>query len=190
MVTHYDHASGDYVFRDRRADLRMMRPVFNAVLVSAPAFVNGDIDLVNASLDEGLAPILDFDYKVDFGGGRNIAPRIDALIRQVQAHPGKIAGIWVADQLNKPGLTPDQMLGYLAATGGEFHKRVPDIPIFVDVDSWEITCDRPQQARCSALIDTKWRNQVNSLLLRIYRSGYLDGMFIANNLKHNTSVRL
>jgi hypothetical protein len=116
-VTHYDDASGRYVFRDRRADLRLMRPVFNAVLVSAPAFVNGDIDLVSAPLDEGLVPILDFDYKVDFGSGSNIAAHIHALIRQVQA------------QLNKPGLTPDQMLGYRAATGGEFHKRLPGISV-------------------------------------------------------------
>jgi hypothetical protein len=183
-VTYVDKAEGKYVFRSRAEDLATVAQVFNTVVVSASPWRYGDTSLVDAARGAGLAPILELDYKDEYVAGENFKGYIDQVIKTTLAHPGRIAGIHVADQINKGTLTPDQMIGYLKATAGRFHAELPGVPVFVDAASWELTCDQPEQAGCASLAKSSWHLQNNAVLKRIHDSGLVDGFFLSNNLKN------
>jgi hypothetical protein len=185
MMVFCESCRGRYLFRERGADLRKMRAAFNAILID-----DGDNALVEAVQAAGMAAILAFDDKERWVAEKSVAGRVNRIVAQVRAHPGTIAAIYVADRLNER-LTPEQQLGYLAATAGQFHRRIPGVPILADVEDWELTCGSAEQANCSSLAKAKdgaFRYETNAVLERLYRSGYLDGMLINDNLLGRNSA--
>src|SRR5207253_7574721 len=85
----------DQFFNSPAADFSVIRQSFNTVVVEA-----GHQDVVDVARAAGLKVVLQFDYKWDFANSIDIGPRVAAVVAQVQAHPGTVAGIIVADQLN------------------------------------------------------------------------------------------
>ena len=177
--THFNSGSGKYVFRDRGWDLAQIRKSFNAVIVDY-----GKPDLVAAARAAGLAVLVEFDEKERFARGASVAPTVLAIIRQVREHKGTIAGIRVADRLNEK-LSPDRALAYLEQTGGVFHREIPGVPVFVDVEDWELTCGLEGQTSCSAHTFDQYRYCTNDVLRKLYRSGNVDGFELAVNLKND-----
>ena len=134
-----------------------------------------------------MSAILELDYKDEFVDGEKISTKVNQVIATTRDHPGLIAGIHVADQLNKGTLTPDEQVAYLDATGGRFHKALPGVPVFVDAASWELTCDEQGQASCAGQRDSEWKYQTNAVLRRLFRTGDVDGFFLSDNLLHNNA---
>src|SRR6266511_2612942 len=100
----------------------------------------------------------------------------DRLVREARG-----PGIRVADRVNQ-GLTPEQTLDYLRATGGVLHREVPGVPVVVDLSDPQLTCGLPGQDRCDKPRLPDYRYQVDAELLRIYHSGDVDGFMLANGL--------
>jgi hypothetical protein len=175
--------TGALVFVDRPTDMARMRQAFNTVLVRTY-----DPDAVAQARAAGLTAILEFDDKDAWKAGQDISGRVNWIVSFIKANPGAVAGIWVADQLNKGTLTPDQQIGYLAATGGVFHQQLPGVPVFVDVSDWQLTCDQPGQASCAALAATTYQYQTDANLSRLHDSGSVDGFFLADNLENNDAA--
>lgn len=167
-----------HLLRDRGWDFAQMRKVFNAV-----SLLPGDPGAVQAAHYAGLAVIMEFDYKSYFFNGQDITAKVDAVVRQVRAAPGTIAAIDVADRLNEK-YSPAQGLQYLAATAGVFHRELPGVPVIVNVSDWQLTCGRPEQSSCASH-DSRFQYEVDSTLDTFYRSGYVDGFTIADNIKNN-----
>lgn len=175
IAVHFDR--GKYpLLGSRVADLAKVGQAFNAVLISS-----GDAQLVREARDHGLKVYLGFDEHKEFAAGKDIAADVRDLVRFAQAHRHEVAGIRVADRVNQ-GLTPKQTLDYLRATGGVLHREVPGIPVLVDLSNPQLTCDLPGQDRCDKPRLPDYRYQVDSELLRIYRSGLVDGFMLANGL--------
>ena len=182
-ATYFDTGVAPYVFVNRDTDLARMAETFNTVVVSATPWRYNDTSLVDAVRRAGMAAVIEFDYKSDFANGVDISTKISQIIATTKAHPGLIAGISVADQLNKGTLTVPQQLAYLAATGGRFHAEIPGVPVFTDAASWELTCNQPGQSSCAALSGTSWGLQTNAVLETLKNSGDIDGFFLSDNLK-------
>ena len=175
LAVHFDR--GKYpLLGSRVADLEKVGQAFNAVLVSS-----GDDQLVQEARDHGLKVYLGFDEHKEFAAGKNIAADVQRLVRFAKDHRREIAGIRVADRVNQ-GMTPQQTLDYLRATGGVLHNEVPGVPVIVDLSDPQLTCDLPGQDRCDKPRLPDYRYQVDSELLRIYHSGYVDGFMLANGL--------
>ena len=187
-ATYFDKGRGEYVFRDRATDLKRMHRVFNTVVVSASPWRYGSTALVRAVRRAGMSAVLELDYKDEFIDGENISTKVNQVIATTKDHPGLIAGIHVADQLNKGTLTPDEQVAYLDATAGRFHKALPGVPVFVDAASWELTCDEQGQASCAGQRDSEWKYQTNAVLRRLARTGDIDGFFLSDNLLHNNAA--
>ena len=187
QATYFDKGDGEYVFRSRREDLAKMRKAFNVAVVSASPWRWGDTSQVRAVRNAGMKAIVELDYKDEFVSGQRayVRDKVNEVIAATKAHPGMISGIHVADQLNKGSLTPAQQVDYLAATAGRFHKALPGVPVFVDAASWELTCDEPGQASCAGQADSRWSYQTNRVLKRLVATGYLDGLFLSDNLLKN-----
>jgi hypothetical protein len=178
IAVHFDR--GKYpLLGSRVADLAKVGQAFNAVLISS-----GDDRLVQEARDHGLKVYLGFDEHQEFAAGKDIAADVRDLVRFAKAHRHEVAGIRVADRVNQ-GLTPKQTLDYLRATGGVLHRELPGIPVLVDLSDPELTCDLPGQDRCDKPRLPDYRYQVNSELLRIYRSGLVDGFMLANGLSRS-----
>lgn len=169
-------ANPAHLFRSQEWDFARMRQAFNSVSV-----LPGDQATVEAARRAGLAVILEFDYKSDFFSGRDITPKIERIVTQIRSNPATVAAIHVADRLNEK-YSPAQGLRYLAATGGVFHRKVPGVPVLVNVADWELTCGLPEQASCSSH-GSRYQYEIHSTLDQFYRSGYVDGFTVANNLK-------
>jgi hypothetical protein len=175
LAVHFD--LGKYpLLGNRDADLSKVAEAFNAVLISS-----GDDQLIEAARARGLKVYIGFDEHKEFAAGKDITADVAALVRFAQAHRTQIAGIRVADRVNQ-GLTPEQTLGYLRDTGGVLHREVPGVPIIVDLSDPQLTCGLPGQDRCDKPRLPDYRYQVDSELLRIYHSGYVDGFMLANGL--------
>jgi hypothetical protein len=175
IAVHFDR--GKYpLLGNRVADLAKVGQAFNAVLVSS-----GDAQLVREARDQGLKVYLGFDEHKEFAAGKDITADVADLVRFARSQRQDIAGIRVADRVNQ-GLTPEQTLDYLRATGGVLHREVPGVPVIVDLSDPQLTCGLPGQDRCDKPRLPDYRYQVNSELLRIYRSGYVDGFMLANGL--------
>jgi hypothetical protein len=175
LAVHFD--KGKYpLLGSREADLSKVAEAFNAVLISY-----GDQQLVNEARARGLKVYLGFDEHQEFAAGKDISADVQDLVRFASANRDQIAGIRVADQANK-GLTPEQTLAYLKATGGVLHQQLPGVPVLVDVSDWELTCDLPGQDPCDKPRQPDYRYQTNDNLLRFYHSGYVDGFMLANGL--------
>jgi hypothetical protein len=179
IKTHFNTGSGKYLFKDRAWDLAQLGKAFNGVIVRY-----GDHKLVKDARAAGLAVIVEFDEKGNFVEGKPIDKVVNAIIRQVKAHPGSISAIRVADRVNQ-GLSPKQSIAYLRSTGGVFHQEIPGMPVIVDVDDWELTCGLPGQTSCQAHTDDVYKNGTNDVLVRLYETGYVDGFELAMNLKNN-----
>jgi hypothetical protein len=176
LVTHFNTGQAPYVFKSRCADLAKLRKAFNAVIVTA-----GDQQLVTDARASGLAVYVEMDRKADFADGKDISADVQRIVRQVKDNPGTIAGIRVADRLNG-SLDPDEAVGYLKATGGVFHREVPGVPVLADVVNWELVCGKRGQRNCFVLRFSRYRFEVNKVLTRFYKSGYLDGFMLAPDL--------
>jgi hypothetical protein len=175
IAVHFDR--GKYpLLGSRVADLVKVGQAFNAVLISS-----GEDQLVQEARDHGLKIYLGFDEHKEFVAGKDITADVRDLVRFAQAHRDAIAGIRVADRVNQ-GLTPQQTLDYLRATGGVLHQELPGIPVIVDLSDPQLTCNLPGQDRCDKPRLPDYRYQVNSELLRIYHSGLVDGFMLANGL--------
>jgi hypothetical protein len=172
-------ANKNHLFVDRPWDFAQIRKAFNTVLI-AP----GDQSAVMAARAAGLSVILEADYKDEFLGGSDISGKVNEIVRQVRSNPGTISAIWVADRLNEK-YSADQGLSYLAATGGVFHAQLSGVPVFVDVSDWELTCGLPGQSSClSPNLRIRYSHNTNQTLTAFYKSGYIDGLFIASNLQN------
>src|SRR6266498_1902158 len=125
IAVHFDR--GKYpLLGNRVADLAKVGQGCNAVLISS-----GDDRLVREARGQGLKVYLGFDEHKEFAAGKDITADVRDLVRFAQAHRHEIAGIRVADRVNQ-GLTPEQTLDYLRATGGVLHREVPGVPVVVD----------------------------------------------------------
>ena len=175
LAVHFDR--GKYpLLGSRAADLSKVAEAFNAVLISS-----GDDQLVQTARDRGLKVYLGFDEHKEFAAGKDITADVQVLVRFANAHRRDVAGIRVADRVNQ-GLTPDQTLRYLRATGGVLHREVPGVPVIVDLSDPQLTCGLPGQDRCDKPRLPDYRYQVDAELLRIYHSGDMDGFMLANGL--------
>jgi hypothetical protein len=175
IAVHFDR--GKYpLLGSRVADLAKVGQAFNAVLISS-----GDDQLVQQARDHNLKVYLGFDEHKEFAAGKDITADVADLVRFAQAHRQEIAGIRVADRVNQ-GLTPSQTLDYLQATGGVLHRELPGVPVIVDLSDPQLTCDLPGQDPCDKPRLPDYRYQVDAELLRIYRSGLVDGFMLANGL--------
>ena len=179
LVTHFNTGQPPYVFKNRCADLAKLRRAFNAVIVTA-----GDQQLVSDARASGLAVYVEMDRKADFADGKDISEDVQRIVRQVKDNPGTIAGIRVADRLNG-SLDPDKGVDYLKATGGVFHREIPGVPVFADVVNWELVCGKRGQRNCFVLRFSRYRFEVNKVLTRFYKSGYLDGFMLAPDLERD-----
>jgi hypothetical protein len=179
LVTHFNTGQAPYVFKSRCADLAKLRRAFNAVIVTA-----GDQQLVEDARASGLAVYVEMDRKADFADGKDISADVQRIVRQVKDNPGTIAGIRVADRLNG-SLDPDEAVAYLKATGGVFHREVPGVPVLADVVNWELVCGKRGQRNCLVLRFSRYRFEVNKVLTRFYKSGYLDGFMLAPDLERD-----
>lgn len=171
-------ANPAHLVRDRAWDFAEMRKTFNTV-----ALLPGDPTAVRQARAAGLAVVLEFDLKAYFFGGEDISAKVDAVVMQIQAAPGTVAAIDIADRINESN-APAAALRYFAATAGVFQREVPGIPVLVNVADWELTCGRPNQSSCGSH-GARFRYETNSVVDILYRSGYVDGFTIANNLKNN-----
>lgn len=171
-------ANPAHLVRDRAWDFAEMRKTFNAV-----ALLPGDPSTVQQARAAGLAVVLEFDFKAYFFRGEDISARVDAVVQQIQAAPGTVAAIDIADRINEQN-APADALRYLAATAGVLQREVPGIPVLVNVSDWELTCGRPNQSPCGSH-GARFRYETNSVADILYRSGYVDGFTIADNLKNN-----
>lgn len=178
LAVHANRLEGKYVFRSRTWDLEQIRRVFNAVIVAA-----GDQDLVRAARAAGLAVYIQFDEKRDFAAGKDIAPTVRAVVAQVRANPGTIAGIRIADELNE-ALDPQTALAYLRATGGVLRREAPGVPVIVDVIDGELTCNQPGQRLCAQYLVGNSRYLRDYVLKMFYESGYVDGFFLSTSLRN------
>src|SRR6266498_796400 len=141
IAVHFDR--GKYpLLGNRVADLAKVGQGCNAVLISS-----GDDRLVREARGQGLKVYLGFDEHKEFAAGKDITADVRDLVRFAQAHRHEIAGIRVADRVNQ-GLTPEQTLDYLRATGGVLHREVPGVPVVVDLSDPQLTCGLPGQDRC------------------------------------------
>ncbi len=175
IAAHFDR--GKYpLLGNRAADLAKVGEAFNAVLVSA-----GDDRLVEEARGQGLKVYVGYDEHKEFAAGKDITAGVRDLVRFATAHRRDLAGIRVADRVNQ-GLTPQQTLDYLRATGGVLHQEVPGIPVIVDLSDPQLTCNLPGQDPCDKPRLPDYRYQVDAELQRIYRSGYVDGFMLANGL--------
>ncbi len=175
LAVHFDR--GKYpLLGSRAADLGKVGEAFNAVLISS-----GDEQLVRQARDQGLKVYLGFDEHKEFAGGTDITADVQDLVRFARAHRDEIVGIRVADRVNQ-GLTPEQTLGYLRATGGVLHQEVPGVPVIVDLSDPQLTCGLPAQNPCDKPRAPDYRYQTNAEVLRVYHSGYVDGFMLANGL--------
>jgi len=175
IAVHFDR--GKYpLLGDRVTDLTKVGQAFNAVLVSS-----GDAQLVREARAKGLKVYLGFDEHKEFAAGKDITADVAKLVRFAQSQRQDIAGIRVADRVNQ-GLTPQQTLDYLRATGGVLHRELPGVPVIVDLSDPQLTCGLPGQDRCDKPRLPDYRYQVDAELQRIYRSGYVDGFMLANGL--------
>src|SRR6266545_537377 len=175
LAVHFDR--GKYpLLGSRVADLAKAGQAFNAVLISF-----GDSQLVREARGQRLKVYLGFDEHKEFAAGKDITADVRDLVRFAQAHRHEIAGIRVADRVNQ-GLTPEQTLDYLRATGGVLHREVPGVPVVVDLSDPQLTCGLPGQDRCDKPRLPDYRYQVDAELLRIYHSGDVDGFMLANGL--------
>src|SRR6266508_1586268 len=137
IAVHFDR--GKYpLLGNRVADLAKVGQGFNAVLISS-----GDDRLVREARGQGLKVYLGFDEHKEFAAGKDITADVRDLVRFAQAHRHEIAGIRVADRVNQ-GLTPEQTLDYLRATGGVLHREVPGVPVVVDLSDPQLTCGLPR----------------------------------------------
>jgi hypothetical protein len=175
LAVHFDRGRNP-LLGSRGADLAKVAEAFNAVLVPY-----GDEQLLKEARAHGLKVYLTFDQDKEFAAGQDISPTVVSVVQFVKAHRDAITAIRVADRVNQ-GLAPDQTLGYLRATGGVLHQQLPGLPVFVDLADPELTCDLPGQSSCSKPRRPDYRYQTNAELLRIYRSGYVDGFMLANGL--------
>jgi hypothetical protein len=174
-------ANTAHLFKSPAWDFATMRAVFNAV-----ALLPGDQTKVTAARSAGLAVVLEFDYKADFFAGKDISAKVAAVAEQIRANPGTISAVHVADRLNEK-YSAAQGLRYLAATGGVLHRLVPGVPVLVNASDWELTCDLPQQSSCTAH-SAQFQYETNATLDAFARSGYLDGINIADNIKNLDSA--
>ena len=171
-------ANPAHLVRDRAWDFAEMRKTFNTV-----ALLPGDPSAVQQARTAGLSVVLEFDYKAYFFRGEDISAKVDAVVQQIQAAPGVVAAIDIADRINERS-APPQALDYLAATAGVLHREVPGIPVLVNVSDWQLTCGRPNQSACNSH-DPRFRFETHATVDMLYRSGYVDGFTIADNLKNN-----
>jgi hypothetical protein len=169
-------ANPDHMFRGWRWDFSTMRQVFNTV-----SLLPGDPRTVAAARRAGLAVVLEFDYKNEFFAGEDISAKVRRVAEQITAHPGTVAAIHVADRLNER-YSAAAGLRYLAATGGVFHHLVPGIPVFVNASDWQLTCGLPRQASCASHGE-QYQYETDTTLDAFRKSGYLDGLSIADDLK-------
>ena len=171
-------ANSAHRFRDFAWDFATMRQVFNAV-----ALLPGNPAAVVAAHRAGLAVVLEFDAKSDYFAGRSIEATVREVGNQIRAQPGMIVAVDVADRLNEK-YSAAQGLRYLAATGGLLHRLVPGLPVLVNASDWQLTCDLPGQSSCAGETDPRFRYETDATLTTFYRSGFVDGLLIANNLKN------
>ncbi len=171
-------ANAAHLVRDRAWDFAEMRKTFNTI-----ALLPGDPSAVQQARAAGLAVVLEFDYKAYFFRGEDISAKVDAVVQQIHASPGVVAAIDIADRINERNAPPDA-LRYLAATAGVLHREVPGIPVLVNVSDWQLTCGRPNQSSCRSN-NTRFRYETDAAVDILYRSGYVDGFTIADNLKNN-----
>jgi hypothetical protein len=169
-------ANPAHLFRSQEWDFAKIRQAFNSVSI-----MPGDQGTVETARRAGLAVILEFDYKADFFTGDDIRVKVDRIVNQIRSNPGTVAAVHVADRLNER-YSPAQGLQYLAATGGVFHQEIPDVPVLVNVADWQLTCGLPEQASCGSH-GREYQYEVHSTLDQFYRSGYVDGFTLADNLK-------
>jgi hypothetical protein len=169
-------ANRAHLFKSQEWDFKKIRHAFNSVSI-----MPGDQGTVETARRAGLAVVLEFDYKADFFSGRDITPKVERIVNQIQSNPGTVAAVHVADRLNER-YSPAQGLRYLAATGGVFHREVPGVPVLVNVADWQLTCGLPEQASCGSH-GPEYQYEVHSTLDQFYHSGYVDGFTLADNLK-------
>lgn len=174
-------ANREHRFRSQAWDFARMRAVFNTV-----SLLPGDQATVRKARRAGLAVVLEFDDKADFFAGRDISGKIQAIVHQVRSNPGTISAIDVADRLNQD-YNARQGLRYLAATGGVFHRELPGVPVLVNAADTQLTCGMPGQASC-AHPDPQYGYEINATLNAFWRSGYVNGFLVANNLKNNDAA--
>src|SRR6266536_1024954 len=155
IAVHFDR--GKYpLLCNRGADLAKVGQGLNAVLISS-----GPDRLVRDARGQGLKVYLGFDEHKEFAAGKDITAGVRDLVRFAQAHRHEIAGIRVADRVNQ-GLTPEQTLDYLRATGGVLHREVPGVPVVVDLSDPQLTCGLPGQDRCDKPRLPDYRYQVDA----------------------------
>ncbi|GEM_PF-6013378 len=182
VAVHANTLGGKYVFVSRRWDLARIREAFNTVIVASVPD-GGDLQLVRDAAAAGLRVYVEFDKKREYAEGRDISPTVAAVVDEARAVPGLISGIRVADRLNE-FLDPDTSLGYLRATGGVFHREIPGIPVLVDANDWELTCGYSGQSSCTDHLQDRFRFERNDVLELLYRSGYVDGFLLSDNIKN------
>lgn len=168
-------------FRSQAWDFARMRQVFDAV-----SLMPGDQATVRRARLAGLAVVLEFDYKKEFFAGQSISRKVQAIVAQVRANPGTISAIHVADRLNQD-YNAQQGLRYLTATGGVFHRELPRMPVIVNVADRELTCGLPGQSSCINT-DPRYQYETNAVADMFYRSGYVDGFTVADNIKNNDAA--
>jgi hypothetical protein len=174
-------ANPAHLFKDPSWDFATMRQTFNAV-----DLLPGDQTIVDAARRAGLAVVLEFDYKVDFFAGQDITAKVVAVADQIRLHPGTISAVHVADRLNQ-NYSAAQGLRYLAATGGVLHRLVPGVPVMVNASDWQLTCGLPAQSSCTGHAP-QFQYETDATLQTFQRSGYLDGISIADNLKNEDAA--
>lgn len=178
VVQGVSSANPAHLVRDRAWDFAQMRKTFNTV-----SLLPGDPSAVQEARSAGLAVVLEFDYKSYFFRGEDISAKVDAVVQQIQAAPGTVAAIEIADRINEKS-SPAEGLRYLADTAGVLHREVPGIPVLVNVSDWQLTCGRPNQSSCRSH-DARFQYETDEAVDVLYRSGYVDGFTIADNLKNN-----
>jgi hypothetical protein len=170
-----------HLFKDPSWDFATMRQTFNAV-----DLLPGDQAMVDAARQAGLAVVLEFDYKADFFAGKDISAKVAAVADQITSHPGTVAAVHVADRLNQ-NYSAAQGLRYLAATGGVLHRLAPGVPVLVNASDWQLTCGLAGQSSCAGH-GPRFQYETDATLQAFRRSGYLDGISIADNLKNENAA--
>jgi len=181
LAVHANRLADEYVFVARGWDLTQIARAFNAVII-ASVEDGGTAQLVQEAGAAGLRVYIEFDKKRDYAAGKDISATVNGIVSEVREHPGAITGIRVADRLNE-FLDPQTALGYLKATGGVFHERIPGVQVLVDANDWELTCGHSGQSFCWAHLLDRYRYERHSVLNAFYRSGYVDGFFVSDNLQ-------
>ncbi|MDX6253803.1 MAG: hypothetical protein QOJ11_137 [Frankiales bacterium] len=171
-------ANPAHLVRDRAWDFAEMAKTFDTV-----SLLPGDPTAVRQARAAGLSVVLELDFKSYFFSGEDISAKVDAVVQQITAAPGTVVAVSVADRVNEK-YSPEEALRYLAATAGVLHRQVPGMPVVVNVADWELTCGRPNQSACNAH-DPRFQYETHKVLDILYRSGYVDGFTIADNLKND-----